>query len=284
MKKFGFIGALLVCFTLAKSQETLKSTLLDVNKNATVLDGLIADIATGLKKDKHNDLERLAVSIKNELSAIDQKLMLLAEPDRAPIISVVNLYNTEVDNFQKLTNKSRLFDKDKLLDEAFDKIKNRHSELRQLLKSTYTTILQKEEQKKVEKQPEQSKDNVKTDEPANEPDANIKILGLVTGSKQMIELYIDSIHLAMKKNKFSEVSKYGRLISNDCLQIEDLSLLLKSDQKESIRILTAGLRSYADELQEHARKGIASHHQMHEVLEKMEIKLSSLITGLSLIQ
>ncbi len=230
--------------------------------------------------------------------------MPLAEADRRPIVSIVNLYNIDVDYFKKLSNKSRLFDKDKLLDGAFDKIKNRHSELRQLLKSTYTTILLNEQQKKVEKQqPEQSKhsdamvplkaddiillqnkDSLKTDEPTNEPRSNIKVLRLITVNKQMIELYIDSIHLAMKKSKFSDVSKYGGLISNNCLQIEDLSLLLKSDRKESIRILTAGLRSYADELQELARKGIAAHHQIHEVLEKMEIKLSSLVTGLSLIQ
>ncbi len=297
MQKIALITVLLIYSFAANSQENLRSSLLAVSKNAAALDGLILQVDNDLKKDKHKDMDRLAGEMKNELSAINEKLSTIGEPNRTTIAAVVTGYNSDVDNFRKLTNKSGLFDKDKLMDEAFGKVKATHKQFRDLLKTTYTKALQNEEQKTPEKQPEpqQKKDTAMKEPvvaapPVNNPAPNAdnhaattEVSGLIADSKKMIELYIDSVHLAMKKNNFSRVGKLAKYISNNCLQIEDLSLMLKSEQKESIRILSAGLRAYADDLQRHSKKGAAEHHELHDVLEKMEIKVNSLSVALNLV-
>ncbi len=315
MQKIVFITVLMACAFAATSQNNLKSALLDINKNAGVLDRLVLQIDNALKKDKHKDLGRMTAEMQNELVSVYEKLSTITEPDRQDITNVVTAYKSEVDSFKKLTTKGSLFDNDKLMDETFNKVKVIHKQFRYLLKATYTKALQNEEQKIPGKQePLQTKDTLINDTIAKEPVHNkttanetathettanepvrsettvnnvapaTEVSTLVAESKKKIELYIDSIHLAMKKNNFGRVGILSRNISNNCLQIEDLSLLLKTDQKENIRILSKGLRTYTDELQRLSKKGAAAHHVLHEVLEKSEIKLKSLTVALNLVQ
>ena len=61
-------------------------------------------------------------------------------------------------------------------------------------------------------------------------------------------------------------------------------MLLKSKQKENVIILSAGLKDYADQLHEPSHKGHATHDQMHETLEKIEVKFSTLSTAIGLLQ
>lgn len=265
---------------IANSQDNLRSALLSMNKNAGVLDKLISQVENDLKKDKHRDMGKLATGLKNELVSINRTLNTMAEPERGAIASVISTYINDVDNFGNLTNKGRVFDNDKQMGAAFNSMKAAHMQFRELLKTIYSKSLQSEEQKAPAKQSAPVQESV-AKEPINPSAPYTEVNVLIAESKKKISLYIDSIHIAMKKNDFARVGKLSSYISNNCLQIEDLSLLLKTDQKGNIKVLSRELRTYGDELQQLAKKGAIAHHAIHEVLEKSEIKFKSLSVALN---
>jgi len=99
-----------------------------------------------------------------------------------------------------------------------------------------------------------------------------------------MEASINSIHQALKKNQWATIGALAKSISRSATKIEDLALLTKDEQKENIRTLAAGIRSYATQLYNLSRKGKAAHHQIHETLETIETKFSSFSTGISILK
>ncbi len=101
--------------------------------------------------------------------------------------------------------------------------------------------------------------------------------------EDQIGKWIDSIHIAMQVKEFTKVGAYAKNISNTSLKISDLTLLLKSDQKESLYILATGLRNLAISLEQLSFKGNRTRDEMHDNIDQVEIKYSSLSTGIELI-
>jgi hypothetical protein len=282
MKKINLLCVLMIFSLVGKGQETVKSVIRDMNKNATVLDKLILEMEKNIKQGKYYEMLPTQVGIMNEeLTALDQKLRSLDEPKRSVVATILYTYHTNVDNFKKsATNSSP--DKPAIIREAFTQVIVIHQVFRDTLRQLFTNATKNEGQKTPDIRPE-SGQIIDQEQTASQPGVNTRVLEIILKSKQAITLYTDSVHLSLKKNNYGNVSRLARLISKNCLQIEGLSLLLHGDQQQGIINLAKGIRSYADALNGLSKKGAVNHHKIHEVLENIEIMINTLTTGLSLI-
>ena len=318
MQKIPLIFMLLLYSLVGQSQDT-KATLTIINNYAENIEKLLVDIGSSLKTGRYSVMEHQAGIIKGNLELIETQFDSLPDEYYNNISSIVNSYKTDVNEFQVLALKNAFPDKYRLLNTAYSGLQNRNSEFRKVLETAYDNALQ-EQDTVAELQPDNENDK---EEPVNEivqedtvqtvesPAANdetaiildetsgngqetktynitsadnLVLLGTIYKTQDQIQKWIDSVHLAMNKNNFTNVGIYAKNISNASLKISDLALLLKSDQKESLFILAIGVRNLAETLHELSHKGMSSHHDMHETIDQLEIKFSSFSTGISLIQ
>jgi len=112
---------------------------------------------------------------------------------------------------------------------------------------------------------------------------NTLLLDTIHQAQHQIEHWINSIRLAMEKNNFSNIGVYANSISKAALKIRDLVLLLKADQKEGLYILATGLKNFSETLHQLTLKGVAAHDEMNKCIDDIEIKFSTLSTGVSLV-
>ncbi len=309
MFKFLHLTLLLVLFSfVSRSQNEPKAILLSINKQATIIDGLFNQMDNSIKKDKHKQLEPKIHDLKTALIKIETDASALQAEYLEKITAILKEYKISLDDFEKLVHKKSLLDKDKILDATYLELKNRQTALRNFLKETYTkiitapvqqpqdTIVQKPRRNIIVQQPQQDTLNQLppkntilptgqqvTTQPVqgtNEPEVLISI----RQAESMIAQLIDSIHLALKKNQFEKIAKMAKSISTASDKIQDLTLLLKSDQKINVKILAGGLKVQALKLHELADKGIAAHKQLHETIEIVEAKFSTLSTGIKILK
>jgi hypothetical protein len=113
---------------------------------------------------------------------------------------------------------------------------------------------------------------------------NALLLDTIHQAQHQIEQWIDNIHLAMNNNYFSRIGVYANSISKVSLRISDLTLLLKTNQKQSLFILATGLKNLSETLCTLTRKGISAREEMQECIDKIGIKFSTLSTGISFVQ
>jgi hypothetical protein len=298
MKKILLFSVLLLFSSRVISQDAIKATLININKQATVIDAALLKINSSIKTDRHAEMEQLAESIKAALNSMKKELQYLPDEYNNGLSTAVSSFQTDTDNFKKLTAKREFLDKDKLLQQAFFGLQQKQNELRGALKSAYSKALQQQEQPGMEKKPE--KENVQADtmQPVRSTGANKDkeiavasstsdnsiILNSLHHTQQQIEGWIDSSSIAMKKSNFIKIGVYAKNMLHASLKINDLLLLLKSDRKEDLLALATGLKNLAHRFHELAHKGSAAHHELHETLEKIGIKLNSLSMGISLVQ
>lgn len=312
---------LLLAFSLVKSQESAKAVLLNINKQATVVDNALAEMNKSLKNDKHKDLAQQVKIIESTIDAINKNGNALDLETAEKLFAITSKFSDPLKEINKLVNKSGLFDKDKELDAAYLKLKNQQAAFREFLRTTYSNLVSlpaETETKKPETQVQtqtnkndkvqladtsaakHGKDTVAS-QPSNEANktlqqsstsssttdagtSNPEVLYSIKQEGKKIEIYIDSIHHALKKNQNLKIETMAKNIALSAIKIEDLCLLLKDEQKENVRTLAAGLKTYADRLHNLSHKGKAAHEQVHETVEAIETKFSSLSTGISILK
>jgi transglutaminase/protease-like cytokinesis protein 3 len=300
MGKIFLLSVSLLFSSWVVSQESIKATLININKYATVIDKALLKINGSIKADRHTEMEQQAEVIKTALNSVAKELPYLPGEYADMLSGPVTSFQTDIDKFEKLTLKKQFLDKDKLLDKGYKDLQQWQEEFRQALKSAYSkAVEQPEQQPHMDKKPvnEIVKVDTMTAAPkeviamvnneiaaGNTTSANLILLNSIHQTQKQIEGWIDSSHTAMKKGSFAKVGVYAKNILNASLKISDLVLLLKSDRKEALLVLATGLKNLSHRLHELSHKGNTAHHEMHETLEKIEIKFNSLSTGISLVQ
>lgn len=305
MQKILLLSVLLMFFSHVKSQDTIKATLITINNYATNIEETLFKINNSIK-GKAVGIQQSTNDIQGTLNSIEKELQYLPDDYFNILSPVVDSFKADIDAFNKLAQNRESEVNNKLMNQAFGGLQQRQKELRNALKSAYSKALQQNENRMPESsanevkeedaasvQPAPNKDTTMVTEhaaPVNEDTAgtnknssNFIVLDSIHRAQKQIEDLIENIHAAMKKNNFTKVGTYAKDISNASLKISDLTFLLKSDQKENLLILSTGLKSLAETLHELAHKGTAAHHEIHETIDKMEIKYSTLTTGISLI-
>ena len=265
-----------------------------------MIDKALLKIDGSIKADRHTEMEQEAEVIKTALNSVVKELPNLPGEYAYMLSGPVTSFQTGIDKFEKLTLKKKFLDKDKLLDKGYKDLQQWHEEFRQALKSAYSKAVEQPEQQprmdkktvneivKVDTMTSAAKEinamaNNET-AAANTTSANLILLNSIHQTQKQIEGWIDSSHTAMKKSSFAKVGVYAKNILNASLKISDLVLLLKSERKEALLVLATGLKNLAHHLHELSHKGNTAHHELHETLEKIEIKFNSLSTGISLVQ
>ncbi len=248
-------------------------------------------------------------NIKAYTDSIEEEMQYLPDEYYYRLSSLVSSYHTDAEEFEKLVLNKDFQGKDKYLARAFTSLQQRQGEFRKTLNSAYATATRQQSL------PESKSDSAIVEEGTNpvvEPQSAAKDTAAVNGSnvvlveavepneittsnnallldtihqaQQQIEQWINSIHLAMKTNKYSKIGVDANNIANASFKIRDLTLLLKTNQKESLYILSTGLKNLSETLHELTLKGIAAHEEMRECIDKIAIKYNTLSTGISLVQ
>lgn len=289
---------------LGKTQEVEKAVFLSINKEATAIDELLLKMNASLKKDKHKELEQQIHAIETALETIQKKSNELSLENSEKIYAITKVFKTDLSGFEKLPNKGKMFDNDKAMTLAFAPLQKRQDELRAFLRSAYSALVaapQKENSlpphtDSVATTKVQVRDTMatlpvtKTTEVIIQPpvpasgEINAQVLAAMREAESQIGSWIDSLHLAAKKNLHQKIRTLAISIAGKAAQMQDLSLLLNDGQKDNLKTLAGGLRQYAETLQVLSTKGSAAHEQMHKIINLMEIRLGVLATGLNLVK
>lgn len=308
MQKILFCSVLLIFYLHVKSQDSIEAVLIGINKHAINIDESLFKINGSIKADRHSEMEQQTKDVKAALYSIVKEMKNLPGEYYNILVNPVTSFQTGIDEFEKLTLKGRLFDKDKLLNQGFMGLQQNQNELRTALKSAYGKALQQKEQTGIKNQADtkqadtgivQNNVSSSVEQPALKKDTvaehnntaatsttsgNLTVLDSIRQAQHQIKTWIDSIHIAMKKNHYTKVGVYAKSILNASLKISDLILFLNSDRKESLLTIVAGLKNLSEALHELSHKGVAAHHDMHETINEIEIKFSTFSTGISLVQ
>ncbi len=304
MQKVLIFFMLVLTSLLAKSQDSTDFTLTNINRYAMNIEESLFVIGGNLKADKYEALSYGSEYIKAYIDSIDTEMEYLPDEYYYRLSPIVNSYHRDINEFQKLAN-AEFPDKSEELSSSFNNLQQRQTEFRKLLRSAYVAALQQTfsiENKTEEKKPEKVieaqsaiKNTTKTNnahvvftEVANPTETtannNDPLLRIIHQSQQQIRDWIDDIHLAMKKNNFSKAGVYAKSIANASLKISDLTLLLQTTGKENLFILANGLKTLSETLHRLSLKAMPARNNIHELIDKIEIKFSTLSTGLSLVQ
>jgi hypothetical protein len=305
-----FILVILVMFSsLAKSQDSTDYTLNNIKTYATHIEESFLVISNNIEGGKQQPVVQQAENIKAYIDSIEEEMEYLPDEYYYRLSSLVSSYHTEVDEFEKLVVNKDFQGKDKFLARAITSLQQRQTEFRKALNSAYD--IASGHQPVQENKPVNEMVGEDTS-PVVDPQSTTKNNTAVNGSnvvlveavdpheittsnnsllldtihqvQQQIEQWINNIHLAIKTNNFSKIGVDANSISNASLKIRDLTLLLKTDQKESLYILATGLKNLSETLHELALKGIAARNEVQECTDKIAIKYSTLSTGIGLVQ
>lgn len=267
-----------------------------------------------LQNDKHKELKQQTQKISTALNTIEKEGNDLPMDMSDTLFDLTHRFKAPLKQLNQLAEKSGLFDKDKALDAALLQVKNQQAALREFLRTTYSALISDttaitrteiHDTKETTQQPrhdtvQHNLPNVSADTvkkaPVQEPlvvipaplteggASNPEVLNSIQQERRQMETSINSIHQALKKNQWATIGAQAKNISRSALKIEDLVLLTKDEQRQNIRTIAGGIESYASQLYNLSRKGKAAHDQIHEVLETIEVKFSSLSTGISILK
>ena len=309
MQKILMAFILVMMASWARSQDSTEYTLNNIKKYATRIEESYLLISSNIDVGKQQPAVQLAENIKVYIDSIGEEMEYLPDEYYYRLSSLVSSYHTDVDEFEKLLLNKDFQGKDQYLTKAFTSLQQRQSEFRRALGSDKDTVLPQpsvvenkpgnemleQDSVQVVEQPGatnkttavNSSNNVLVE--AVDPNEiktsnNAPLLDTIRQAQQQIEQCMDSIHLAMKKNHFSKVGVFATSISNASLTIRDLTLLLKTDQKQSLYILATGLNNLSETLHGLALKGISANDEMQAYIDKIKIRFSTLSTGISLVQ
>ncbi len=308
-----FVLLFLMMPLLVKSQQDTKAVFLSINKQASSIDEALLKINTSLKKDRHKDAEQQTHDIEIMLASIEKQSNALALETAKEISSITGGFKTDMDDFEKLLHKSKLFDNDKALISSLTSLKSRLGQLREFLRSAYSsfliagtgkenvpssspdssqTITVQSQTPSLEKQtttvqaPQHDSSLSATEEPiANPPGrSNPVILAQMREAAEQVAAWIDTLQIAVKKSQYVKIAMLAKNVAAMAAKIADLSLLVEDDQKNNIKTLAAGLKKYAEDLHELSHKGLAVHEQMHETIDLMQTRSGVLSTGISILK
>jgi len=305
MQKIWLLLVLVILSSWALSQDSTVYTLNNIKKYATHIEESYSIISNNIQADKQQPAVQQAENIKVYIDSIEGEMEYLPDEYYYRLSSLVSSYHTDVDEFEKLLLNKDFEGKDKYLAQAFTSLQQRQTEFRKALGSANDTALP--QQSVMEKKPGNAMAEQDVDQHSANRDTlavyrsnnvlveavdpneiktsnNAPLLDTIHQAQQQIEQLMDSVQLAMKKSHFSKVAVFANGISNASLKIRDLTLLLKTDQKQSLFILATGLNNLSQTLHGLALKGISAHDEMHEYFDKIKIKFSTLSTGINMVQ
>lgn len=308
MQKIWILFILVMCSSLAKSQDSTDYTLNNIKKYATHIEESFSIISSNTAVDKQQAVVQQAEKIKVYIDSTKEEMQYLPDEYYYRLSSLVSSYHTDVDEFEKLLLNKDFPGKDTFLVKAFTGLQQRQSEFRKALYSAFETAV-----------PQQSLQNKPGDEVVEHDAMNVVeqhrapqdttavnssnivlveavdpneittsnnalLLDTIHQAQHQIEQWIDNIHLAMNNNYFSRIGVYANSISKVSLRISDLTLLLKTNQKQSLFILATGLKNLSETLCTLTRRGISAREEMQECIDNIGIKFSTLSTGISFVQ
>lgn len=315
MRQLTVLLLLLFVCSITNGQESTKAVLLSINQQATLIDKMLVQMNSSLQNDRHKELRQQTKSISTAIAAIEKKSGELSLEISEKLFAITHNFKKALKEMQQLAENSGLFDKDKVLEAGYAQLKSVQTSLRNFLRTTYSglegqqdsvikdkvatqdsvLVLKKDTAVTFTTTPsETSSENTFRKEPVTTnttiPSSAVggnsspKVLDSIQQERLEMETSISSIYQALKKNQWATIGVLAKNISRSAIKIEDLVLLTKDEQKESIRTIAAGIRSYASQLYNLSRKGKAAHHQIHETLETIEAKFSTLSTGISILK
>jgi hypothetical protein len=309
MQKTAILVILVMFSLLAKSQDSTDYTLNNIKRHATHLEQSLPLINTNIQAGNQQAVVQQAENIKLYIDSMEEEMQYLPDEYYFHLSSLVSAYHTDIDEFEKLILNKDFQGKDKYLSKALTSVQQRQNALHKALHSAYKTASGQQSGMDIDSVSEVVEEETVpvVDEHSAANDAtvvngsevilvetvapneittsnNALLLDTIHQAQQQIEQWINGIHLAMKENSFNKMGVHANSISNASVKIRDFSLLLKTDQKESLFILATSLKNLSDTLRELTPKGIAAQEEMQACLDKIAIKYSTLSTGISLVQ
>lgn len=309
MQKIWILLILGMCWSLAKSQDSTDYTLNNIKQYATHIDGSFTVISNSIEASKQQAVVQHAENIKALIDSIEEEMQYLPDEYYYRLSPLVSSYHTDVDEFEKLLLNKDFQGKDKFLTTALNGLQQRQSEFSKVLNTAYATATHQQppqeinpgnkiteentipvtEQRSTSQEPTVLQDsNVVLVEAVNPNEIttsnNSLLLDTIHQAQQQIKQWITGIHLAMENNSFSKMGAYANNISNAALKIRDLTLFLKTDQKQSLYILATGLKNLSETLHKLAFKDVAAQDEIQGCVNDIETKFSTLSTGISLVQ
>ncbi|TKK71656.1 hypothetical protein FC093_01125 [Ilyomonas limi] len=301
---------LALCFSLAKSQDDSTGyTLGNIQKYAGRIEQFLSTISSSIAGGQQQATMQQAENIKVYIDSIEAEMEYLPDEYYYRLSPLVSACRTDIEEFEKLVLNNAFSGKDKFITRAFNTLQQAQSSFRKALRSAYQTALQqpsgmdnKESNEAVEadsmpvvEQHSSASNSTAANSShavlveAVDPTAittsnNAPLLDTIYQSLQQIEQRINSIHLAMNKDKFGEMEAHAGSIANASLKISDLILLLKTDGKQNLFILATGLKNLSETLYGLTRKGTAAKDEMQQCINRLETKFSTLSTGIRLVQ
>jgi hypothetical protein len=309
MQKIWLLFVLVTFSSLAQSQDSTEYTLNNIKRYATHIEESYSIISSNIEADKQQPVVQQAETIKVYIDSIEGEMEYLPDEYYYRLSSLVSSYHTDVEEFEKLLLNKDFQGKDKYLARAFTSLQQRQNEFRKALGSANETALP--QQSVMENKPGNALSEHDTMQVIEQPEAasntpvvnssnnvlveavdpneiktanNALLLDTIHQAQQQIEQWMVSIHLAMKKSHFNKVGVFANSISNASLKISDLTLLLRTDQKQNLFILATGLKNLSETLHQLSLKGTPVHNEMQACIDKMKIKFSTLSTGIHLVQ
>lgn len=308
MQKIGIVFILVLFSLLAfGQQDSTDYTLNNIKKYAAHIDQSFSIISSNTAEDKQQASVQQAENIKVFIDSIEDEMQYLPDVYYYRLSPFVSSYHTDVDEFEKLLLNSDFEGKDAFLARAFSNLRQRQSEFRKALYSAYSAALPQQSL------PEDKRSNINAQEdtvPVEQHDIagdttsaarnnavlveavdpneittsnNSLLLDTIQQAQQEIDQKINSIHSKIKQHLFNEVGAEASSISKASLKISDLTLLLKTDQKQSLFILATGLKNLSETLQKLSLKGMAAQEDMQDCIDEIGVKFSTLSTGINLV-
>lgn len=258
------VGILLFSIT-AKGQNDPKTAVLTMQQETSLTDNILSQISESIKKDKHKEMEVQIHSLESSLARIQDQSASLPKEYNEGLSTKINDLKTTVSEFEKLVHKSSVFDKDKQLNSKLLQLNTKFSSVKSYI-SYVNGELDKQQVQQQQQQQQQQTQN------ANDPN----IIASINKELSTIKSTLDSMHVYNKKSNYKKIAKFGKDAANSAGKISDMTLLVKGDQKDNIKILANETKIIANKIHVAAKKGKAAHHDLHEHMEELESKLSTL--------
>ena len=310
MQKVSIVFILVLFSSLVKSQDdSTDFTLNNIKKYVTHIEASLSGINSNITADKQQAVAQQAEDIKGYIDSVAEEMEYLPDEYYYPLSPIISSYRADVVEFKKLVLNNNFPGKDKLLTKASASLQQRQHEFRTTLYSDYqitsqpqSSVIDKQHVEITEKDAipaAEQYSRAKVTSAVNntnvvlveavEPTAitttsNALLLDTIYQAQQQIKQCIERIDLAMRKKQFSKLTVQAGSMANAALKISDLTLLLKTDQKQNLFILANGLKNLSETLRSMALKGMDEHDEMQECMNKIAVKFSTLSTGISLVQ
>lgn len=242
-----------------------QDTVSKMRQEISTAENVLYQIETSMKKDKHKEMKEQMHEFNNAVAKLeDQKVYLQSKHIAGMTIKIDDLKVTTA-AFDKITHKSKLFDKDKKLKDEFQKMRTKLNSVK-----SYLDFVQNDNNSNQTNGNNQQNNNNQTNGNQGHQDGghdnqgnNQSSVSSLKPKVSELKKHIHKVEEALKKSAFKDVVEHAR-------DIQDVASKIAMSSDNSINTSANIVKEKAEEVERLAKAHKVDHHQIHEEFELIQ--------------